>query len=91
MAKITVDNSAEKFGSKVSIADLARNAFPESSDVLHIYAVQNRLEREWRFEIESLDMEYALGVHAMFKDGSAINVAAWADCCDGAGCKHCGR
>lgn len=90
MAKITVDNSAEKFGSKTSIADLARNAFPESSDGLHIYAVANRLEADWKFELDTLEMEYATGVQARFKDGSSISVGAWADCCDGSGCKHCG-
>lgn len=90
MARIMVDNSKEKFDSKTSIADLAKNGFPEGSDKLHIYEVANRLEKDWKFELENYEMEYLLGVQARFKDGSEISISAWADCCDGSGCKYCG-
>ena len=49
------------------------------------------LQRDWRFEIAESEMEYATGISATFKDGSRLSVGAWADCCDGSGCKHCGR
>jgi hypothetical protein len=28
-------------------------------------------------------------VSARFKDGSMLHISAWADCCDGCGCRHC--
>ena len=90
MLKITVDNSNEKFGDKVSIADLAQYSFNgEDSHAMHIYRADAILERDWRFQLLEVDMEYVTGVAATFKDGSKLHVGAWADCCDGSGCKHC--
>jgi hypothetical protein len=90
MLQLTVDNSAEIFGANVSIADLAQFSFNgEDSDKLHIYRADQILARDWRDELVDVDMEYLLSVRAKFKDGSALNVSAWADCCDGDGCRYC--
>ena len=92
---LKVDNSAELFGAKTSIADLAQFAFDDwSSDGLHIYRAAELVEENWRDELaEPVEMEYALGISAKFKDGSALHVSAWADCCrpdeDGRYTHHC--
>ena len=91
-AFIQVDRSAERFGSAVSIADLAVHSFPgHQSAFVHIYEVWEVLERDWRFELDrdASSMEYATGVSARFRDGSVLHISAWADCCDGSGCRHC--
>lgn len=97
MLKLAVDNSGEKFGDKVSIADLAVFSFNDrDSDAMHIYQADHILQRDWRDEIAAVDMEYLVGVSATFKDGSALRVSAWANCCrpDESGampsCKWCG-
>jgi hypothetical protein len=90
MAKLSVDTSEEIFGDKVSIAHLAQFTFTGvESDDLTIYRADELLQRDWRWEIASVEMEYALGVTAVFKDGSKLSVSAWADCCDGSGCRQC--
>lgn len=92
-AKITIDTSAELFGSKTTIADLAANTFAgQDSDALTIYEAEALLRRDWEPEIEpgSVELEYGLSVHARFKDGSAIGISAWASCCEGTGyCPQC--
>lgn len=94
--KLTVDNSGEIFGDKTSIADLAQFSFNgEDSERMHIYHADQILRRDWRNEIDKLDMEYATGVSAKFKDGSQLHVGAWADCCregdaDHGNCHWCG-
>lgn len=97
MLKLAVDNSGEKFGDKVSIADLAAFSFNgRDSDTMHIYQADNILAQDWRDELAGVEMEYLVGVSATFKDGSALRVSAWADCCrpddDGRmpSCKWCG-
>lgn len=93
---VIVDNSGEIFGDKVSIADLAQYSFKnESKDTLHIYRADQILSRDWRDELVSVEMEYALGVSATFKDGSVLRIGAPADCCrpgnkDYGNCHWCG-
>lgn len=80
--KHVVDNAAERFGSKVSLANLAAFTFEGcDSDRLNIYQADSMLARDWPFEVDSIEMEYALGVSATFKDGSRLHVSAWGDCC----------
>lgn len=81
MARVTVDNSKQLFGSTTTIADLAANTeiLSRDSDDLDIYTVQKAMHREWRFEIEAWEYEYLTGYSATFKDGSVIHVSAWAD------------
>lgn len=91
-AFVQVDRSAEQFGAAVTIADLAVHSFPEHQSALaNVYEVWEALERDWRFELDrdGSTMEYATSVSARFRDGSALHIAAWADCCDGLGCRHC--
>jgi hypothetical protein len=90
MLKIAIDNAANIFPGAVTIADLARFSFNgEDSDALHIYRAQDIIDRDWLFELANLELEYATGISATFKDGSKLHVGAWADCCDGSGCKYC--
>jgi hypothetical protein len=81
MARVTVDNSRQIFGDKVTIADLAANTeiLSRSSDDLDIYTVQRAMAREWKFEIADWEYEYLTGYSATFKDGSIIHVGAWAE------------
>lgn len=82
MAKVTVDNSGERFGDKTTIADLAANTpflLALESDDLNIYLVQMLMQFEWRHEIESFEYEILHGYSAKFKDGSAIYIGAWKD------------
>jgi hypothetical protein len=91
-ANLQVDRRGEKFGAAVTIADLAVNSFPDHSGALaNVYDVWEVLERDWPFEIDrcASSMEYATGVFARFLDGSVLTISAWADCCDGSGCRHC--
>lgn len=90
---LSIDNSAERFGAITSIADLASFTFNgEDSQKLHIYRADKLLSTHWRDEIAAVEMEYATGVSATFKDGSKLHVAAWGECCDGtARCSHCGN
>lgn len=91
-AYLQVDRRAEVFGSAVTIADLAAHSFPDHQCAFaHIYEVWEVLERDWAFELDrrASELEYATGVAAHFRDGSVLYIAAWADCCDGAGCRHC--
>lgn len=96
MAQITIDMSGERFGAQVSIAHLAQHSFHSvTSDDVNIYQVDQILTREWKWDIETVEMEYLTGVTAIFKDGSKLNVAAWADCCregdeDHGRCYWCG-
>lgn len=93
-AFLQVDRHAERFGAAVTIADLAANSFPEHRGAFaHIYEVWDVLERDWSFELDrdGSSMEYATGVSARFRDGSVLYISAWADCCDGSGCRHCRR
>lgn len=91
--QLSVDRTAEIFGDLTSIADLAQFSFTgEDSQKLDIYRVDEILQADWRDEIRDMEMEYALGVITTFKDGSKLNVAAWADCCDRTSyCSHCGQ
>lgn len=96
MAQVTVDNAGEIFGDKTSIADLAQFSFArEDSNTLHIYRADEILQSDWRNEIREVEMEYALGISATFKDGSKLHVSAWGDCCEGVEstyrCPHCGQ
>jgi hypothetical protein len=91
-AFVEVDRRAEQFGAAVTIADLAVNSFPDHQCAsASIYEVWEALERDWRFELDRTGstMEYATGVSARFCDGSVLHIAAWADCCNGSGCRHC--
>jgi hypothetical protein len=49
------------------------------------------LEQDWPFELDraASEMEYTVGVSARFRDGSKLHISAWADCCNGSGCRHC--
>lgn len=90
--QLVVDRANERFGAEVTIADLARHSFPDfNCNIVHIYEVWQRLEEDWRFELDrdASTLEYATGVSARFKDGSTLHISAWADCCDGSGCRHC--
>lgn len=91
-AFVRVDRRAEQFSAAVTIADLAVYSFPNHQCAFaNIYEVWEALERDWRFEIDRAGstLEYATGVSARFRDGSVLHIAAWADCCDGSGCRHC--
>ena len=78
MAHVTVNNSKEIFGSKVSIADLAVNSFTgQKSDDMTIYTAEKIVRDDWRDELEDLEMEYLCGITATFKDGSKLLVSAW--------------
>lgn len=90
MLQISTDNSGNTMGGNTTIADLAQFSFNgRDSQDMNIYQADEILRRDWRFELADVQMEYALGVSATFKDGTILHVAAWADCCDGSGCKHC--
>lgn len=90
MLQISTDNSGNTMGGKVTLADLATFSFNDcDSQTMDIYHADAILRRDWPFELADVQMEYALGVSATFKDGTILHVAAWADCCDGSGCKHC--
>ncbi|MDE2563014.1 MAG: hypothetical protein KGL48_12285 [Sphingomonadales bacterium] len=91
-ACLQIDRRAEKFGSAVTIADLAAHSFPDHrSAFANIHDVWEVLERDWSFEIDrdKSEMEYATGVTAHFRDGSVLYIGALAGCCDGSGCRHC--
>lgn len=91
-ARLTVDRSAEIFGAEVSIADLAVHSFTGlASETANIYDVWRILTEDWRDELDTSrsELEYACGVSARFRDGSVLHIGAWADCCDGSGCRHC--
>lgn len=91
-ARLVVDRSSGHFGSNVTIADLAIHSFPGlESHGAHIYEVWEVLERDWCEELDrsGSSMEYCTGVSARFRDGSVLHIGAWADCCDGSGCRHC--
>ncbi|PNU05825.1 hypothetical protein [Novosphingobium guangzhouense] len=90
---LSVDNTAEIFGSVTSIADLAQFSFAgEDSQRLHIYRAEEIARTDWRDEIRDMEMEYATGISVTFNDGSKLHVAAWADCCDRTFyCDHCGQ
>ena len=91
-AFLQVDRRTEQFGAAVTIADLAVFSFPEHrSAFTNVYEVWEVLERDWRHELDRVHsaIEYATGVSARFRDGSTLHIAAWADCCDGEGCRHC--
>lgn len=79
MAKVTIDNSKERFGDKVTIADLAANSpwLAMDSHDLNIYLVQMLMEMDWKFEIESYEYEICTGYSATFKDGSILHIGAW--------------
>lgn len=78
MAKITVDNSGNTMGGEVTIADLARFSFETfDSRLVSIYFLDGILDTDWPFEVERREYEYATGLSAFFKDGTAIHVAAW--------------
>lgn len=93
MLKLHIDNSAEIFGARVSIADLAQFSFNGlHSDALTVYEAGAILDRDWRWEMvpNTMSLENGLGTSVRFKDGSALSVSAWADCCDGNGyCPQC--
>ncbi|MFY9350648.1 MAG: hypothetical protein WBL20_17140 [Sphingobium sp.] len=90
MLQISTDNSGNTMGGRTTLADLAQFSFNDrDSQTMNIYQADDILRRDWRDELVDVEMEYALGVSATFKDGTKLHVAAWADCCDGSGCKHC--
>jgi len=91
-AFLQVDRRAEIFGAAVTIADLAVHSFPgHCGDFVNIYQVWEVLEQDWPFELDvaACEMEYTVGVSARFRDGSKLHISAWADCCNGSGCRHC--
>jgi hypothetical protein len=80
MAKITIDNSGNKWPGTVSIADLAQFTpllVLNSSKDIDIYEVEDAMNKAWRFEIADFEYEYATGYSATFKDGSIIHIGAW--------------
>lgn len=80
--KTQIDLSAERFGSEVTIAHLAANSFEgEDSDTLHVYRADQIIARDWPFEVEAIEMEYAVGIQVAFKDGSRLSVGCWGSCC----------
>lgn len=81
MAKVTVDNSGERFGDKTTIADLAANSpfLALDSHDLNIYLVEMLMGFEWKHEIESYEYEICTGYSATFKDGSKLYIGAWKD------------
>lgn len=94
MTHVTVDTSAERFGAATTIAHLAANSFPEWDHATRtIYDADAVLDRDWKWERESTEMEYATGLSETFKDGSKLHIAAHGDCCEGqgSGCRHCGQ
>lgn len=75
MRQLKVDNSAEVFGDKVSIADLAQFSFNDLGPV-SMFNAKRLLERDWKAELASMverPAEYE--IVAKFKDGSALEVA----------------
>lgn len=96
MARTNIDTSGERFGSPVTIAHLAEHSFDGlSSNTLNIYQVDAILSTDWKFELENVELEYALGAIATFKDGSKLSVSAWDSCCrdgdpDYGDCFYCG-
>lgn len=93
MMNLSIDTSGEIFGSAVTIAHLAQFSFSDQeSEHLTVYEVAAILARDWRWEMEpgSLELENGTGTRVRFKDGSALSVSAWAECCDGTGyCPQC--
>lgn len=80
MARVIIDNSKEKFGSHVSIANLAAFSFHGLfSDDINIYAAADIVRRDWPFEVADIEMEYATGICVTFNDGSCLAVGAWAE------------
>ena len=76
--KFGIDMTGEKFGAKVSIAQLAINSFAGiDSDDLIIYHAQRIVDRHWAWELEDFEYEYGLSYTATFKDGSKLVVCAW--------------
>lgn len=96
MLKITVDNAGDIFASKTTIADLAQFSFTGcDSDEMNVYQADAILTRDWRDELADVELENGMATRAKFKDGSAITVCAWADCCrdgdeDYGNCHWCG-
>lgn len=94
MTAIThVDNSAEKFGDKVSIADLAHNSFGGlagefNSHVDNPAEAMAILQRDWKFELESA-ATVGRQVTAVFKDGSKLTITANGICCSAGACPRC--
>jgi hypothetical protein len=80
MARISIDNSGDIFNSAVTIAELAQFTpiLAERSDRLHVYEVESAMRAEWKHEIAESEMEYLTGCTFIFKDGSRLDVAAWA-------------
>lgn len=91
-AHLIVDRAQEKFGADITIADLAMHSFPDfNGNQAHIYEVWEKLEEDWPLELDRTGsiLEPATGVAARFSDGSILYISAWAECCDGSGCRYC--
>ncbi|QNH71555.1 hypothetical protein PP938_gp015 [Rhizobium phage AF3] len=79
--KVEIDNSAEIFGSKTSIADLAQfhNAIKNfgtmevDTDIFNIY-VYERMVREYKFELKEHSIFECDRFVLVFKDGSKLTV-----------------
>ena len=70
-----VDNSAETFGAKTSIADLAQNSFTGTPGwSLGSEAAAETLVRDWKWELAAEPVITQGQVAARFKDGSALTV-----------------
>lgn len=96
MLNIHIDNSGDIFASRTTIADLAQFSFTGcDSDEMNVYQVDAILTRDWRDELADVELENGMATRAKFKDGSALSVSAWADCCsdgdqDYGNCHWCG-
>lgn len=79
MAHIRINNKNERFGSAVSIADLAQYAeiFKKDSDDLHIYEIEEYMSKEYKHELEHFEYEFGSHYHCRFKDGSEMSVGAY--------------
>lgn len=77
---IFVDNSGERFGADVSIADLAAFTFterrPAGQHRLCAAAAFALVRHAWPFEVESILSENGKGIDVLFRDGSNLQVFA---------------
>lgn len=82
MARVTIDNSGNKWPGSVTIADIAANTpliRDRQSSEISVYDVEDALLAEWKFEIEpgTMESEFPNWCRVTFKDGSTIQVGAW--------------
>jgi hypothetical protein len=88
--QLVVDRAHERFGPR-SPSPTARHSFRLQLQLVHIYEAGKGLRRTGASNSTATlgTLEYATGVSARFKDGSTLHISAWANCCDGSGCRHC--